>query len=85
MLIFSCFIATWNSLIKAETTDHKGFTIIYSHSLFVCGFVQLIVTLVMVQLVGEKDENNYGQLMEMFGATLMTAAVPGKNFEFKTN
>merc|ERR550532_2278369 len=30
----------------------------------------------MLQLVSEKDENNYGQLMEMFGATLMTAAVP---------
>ena len=77
MFIFSCFIATWNSLVKSETKDHKGFTIVYSHSLFVCGFVQFIVTIVMLQLVSQKDkETNYGQLMEMFGATLMTAALP---------
>ena len=68
---FSCFIALWNSLVKAETVNHKGFTIVYSHSLFFCGIAQLVVTLVMLQI-----NESYGQLMKMFGVTLMTAAIP---------
>merc|ERR1712110_741499 len=74
----SCFIATWNSVIKAETENDKAFNVIYSHSLFVCGIVQLVVTLVMLEIFEsmKSGENDYGQLMAWFGATLMTAAVP---------
>ena len=60
-------------MVKAETENHKGFTMVYSHSLFVCGIAQLIMTLIMLQL---NDQNNYGELMKMFGITLMAAALP---------
>ena len=42
-----------------------------------CGIVQLVVTLVMLEINEsmKSGENHYGQLMAMFGATLMTAAV----------
>ena len=65
-------------MIKAETETDKAFNVIYSHSLFVCGIVQLVVTLVMLEIFKsmKNGENYYGQLMAMFGATLMTAAVP---------
>lgn len=69
----SCFIALWNSLVKAETKDHKGFTIVYSHSLFVCGIVQFLATLFITK---EAKENDYGRLMSLFGAILMSASIP---------
>ena len=76
-LFFSCFIALWNSLVKAETKNHKGFTVVYSHSLFVSGIVQLVATLAMMYLTdSETKARNYGDLMSVFGATLMSAAIP---------
>ena len=64
-------------MIKAETENDKAFNVIYSHSLFVCGIVQLVVTLVMLEIFKsmKSGENYYGQLMAWFGATLMMAAV----------
>ena len=74
---FSCFIALWNSLVKVETKNHKGFTVAYSHSLFVSGIVQMVATLMMMHFkTSHSKEQKYGELMSMFGATLMSAAIP---------
>ena len=46
--------------------------------------MQLVVTLVMLEINEsmKSGENHYGQLMAMFGATLMTAAVSIFFFQF---
>ena len=75
---YSCFIALWNSLIKAETKDHKAFDVIYSHSLFFTGIMQMIATLAITKFVQNEDGiiEDYGLLMNLFGAILMMAAIP---------
>ena len=64
--------------MKAESKSHKGFTVIYSHSLFVCGIVQFIATLAMLYFKssGESSKDFYAQLMLMFGTILMSASFP---------
>ena len=76
MFFYSCFIALWNSVVKAETQNHKGFTIMYSHSLFLTGIVQMIATLGMMTLTQGNKEANYGELLFMFGIILIMAALP---------
>lgn len=50
----------------------------YSHSLCVCGFVQFLVTILVVFLVqgepGTKQE--YGELLLIFGCIMAMAAIP---------
>ena len=75
---FSCFIALWNSLIKAETQDHKAFDVIYSHSLFFTGIMQMLATIVITNFAQNEDGiiEDYGMLMRLFGAILISASIP---------
>ena len=63
-------------MVKAETQNHKGFTIIYSHSLFLTGIVQMIATLGMMTLTQSNKEQSYGNLLKIFGIVLIMAALP---------
>ena len=77
--VFSaCFIGIWNSLIKDEV-GNSNFYIVYSHSLGVCGVVQFLVTILVVFLVqtsSDSTQQNYGQLMVIFGCIMAMAAIP---------
>jgi len=76
--IFSaCFIGIWNSLIKDEVGS-ANFYVVYSHSLCVCGFVQFLVTILVVFLVQADPgtEQDYGELLIIFGSIMSMAAIP---------
>jgi hypothetical protein len=63
------FIALWNSMIKAEyPDDHNKFNMVYSHSLFITGFAQLIVTFF---ITSSAADGAYGYYLTFYGAILM--------------
>ncbi len=74
-LSFSCFIALWNSVVKAESATKDEFNTIYSHSLAFTGIVQLVVTMITVYGL-ESGANLYKNLLKIFGVFLMTSAAP---------
>ena len=77
--IFSaCFIGIWNSLVKDEVGS-ANFYVVYSHSLGVCGVVQFLVTILVVFLVqsgSSGGQQNYGDLLVIFGSIMSMAAIP---------
>ena len=74
------FIALWNSVIKKEYPDGKKFIVVYSHSLFVTGIVQMIATLLTMYMTqnqgGQNGGQNYDKLLQIFGLVLVMASVP---------
>jgi hypothetical protein len=74
IVLFSMFIALWNSMIKAEyPDDHNKFNMVYSHSQFLSGFAQLIVTLFITSIA---PDGAYGYYLTLYGSLLMA----GKSF-----
>ena len=71
------FIALWNSVIKKEYPDGKKFIVVYSHSLFVTGIVQMVATLLTMYMTQNQGKGqNYDKLLQIFGLVLVMASVP---------
>ena len=70
------FIALWNSVIKKEYPDGKKFIVVYSHSLFVTGIVQMIATLLTMYMTQNQGGQNYDKLLQIFGLVLVMASLP---------
>ena len=72
------FIALWNSVIKKEYPDGKKFIVVYSHSLFVTGIVQMVATLLTMYMTQNHQGKgqNYDKLLQIFGLVLVMASVP---------
>ena len=71
------FIALWNSVVKKEYPDGKKFIVVYSHSLFVTGIVQMVATLLTMYMTqNQGKQQNYDKLLQIFGLVLVMASVP---------